>query len=144
MRGALAAVWRHKRFFALQALGAAAWLALALSWFWLPDSAVWGIALAAAQAIAVVAAAILLIRAALRFYARVGTQSGSGGRLPIALLAAVGVAAPYALIAWHPELPGFAAQTASLAIRFGLAFLIAVTAYLGIASLLAVSRSRSS
>jgi hypothetical protein len=140
MKEALATVWSHKRFLALQAAGVAAWIALALSWFWLPDSAVWGIALAAVLAIVIVAAAVWLVRAALRFYGRNGTERGSGAALQVALLAVAGVAAPYGLIAWHPELPGFAAQTASLALRFGVAFLIAVTAYLAIASLLAARR----
>ena len=141
MKHALAAVWHHKRFFALQATGVAAWTALALSWFWLPDSAVWGIALAVVQAILVALAALWLVRAALRFYARNRTGQASAGLPQIALLAIAGAALPYALVRWHPELPGFAAQTASLAIRFGLAFLIAVTAYLAILSALAARRS---
>jgi hypothetical protein len=143
MRDALTAVWSHKRFFALQAAGVAMWIALALSWFWLPDSAVWGIALGVVQAIVIVVAAVWLVRAALRFYRGNSTERGSGGALQIALLAIVGLAAPYALIAWRPELPGFAAQTLSLALRFGLAFVVAVTAYLAIVSLLAATRSRS-
>jgi hypothetical protein len=146
MKKALSAVWRHKRFFALQAAGVAAWVALALSWFWLPDSAVWALALAAVQAAAIVAAAVFLIRAALRYYGKnQATGSAGGAVVPrIALLAVIGAAAPWLLISWRPELPGVAAQTASLLVRFGLAFLIAVTAYLAIMSLLAAARSRSS
>jgi hypothetical protein len=44
---ALSVFWNHPGFFLLHAVADAVWIALALSWFWLPDSKVWGVALAA-------------------------------------------------------------------------------------------------
>ena len=58
---ALSAFWSHKRFWLLQTLALAIWTALALSWFWLPDSHVWGVALAAVQGVVVLAAGLWLL-----------------------------------------------------------------------------------
>ena len=146
---ALAVFWEHKRFWLIQSLALAAWTALALSWFWLPDSQVWGIVLAAVLGLVVILSGAWLIRKALMFYRR--AHSPSGGRrlgprllIDLALLAAIGVYLPYKLIGWHPILPGVALQTASLVIRFGAAYLLAVSAWLILASLLAEARVRSS
>ena len=46
---AMSVFWSHPGFFLLHALADAVWIALALSWFWLPDSKVWGLALAAVE-----------------------------------------------------------------------------------------------
>ena len=132
---ALTVFWRNKRFWLIQSLTAAAWTLLALSWFWLPDSAVWGVALAAVQGLAVIAGGVWLIRRSLVFYGKEHAPStGERNRaarllLDVALLAAIGVYVPYKLIGWHPLFPGLAMQTASLAIRFGAAFLLAVSAW---------------
>ena len=67
---ALSAFWSHKRFWLLQTLAIAIWTALALSWFWLPDSSLWGLALATVQGLAVLGGALWLIRTALVFYSR--------------------------------------------------------------------------
>ena len=40
------------------------------------------------------------------------------------------------LIGWHPQLHGFALQTTSLAVRFAIAYLLAMFAWLILASLL--------
>ena len=53
------------------------------------------------------------------------------------LLAAVGAYLPYVLIEWHPGVAGFALQTVSLGVRFLVAYVLAVTAWLTMASLLA-------
>jgi hypothetical protein len=53
------------------------------------------------------------------------------------LLAAIGAYLPYLLIGWHPGVAGFTLQTTSLAIRFGVAYLLAITSWLAMASLLA-------
>lgn len=52
-------------------------------------------------------------------------------------LVAVGAYLPHLLIGWHPRVAGLTMQTASLAIRFGLAYLLAVSAWLVLASLVA-------
>jgi hypothetical protein len=52
-------------------------------------------------------------------------------------LAVAGVYLPYKLIGWHPQISGLAMQTASLAVRFAIAYLLAVGAWLILASLLA-------
>jgi hypothetical protein len=142
-KSAVATVWRNKRFWLMQALAWAVWTSLALSWFWLPDSKVWGIALSVVQGLAVILLGFWLIKKSLAFYRR--EHSRFDGKPPIArllvdavLLIAGGVLAPYALIGWHPVLPSFAMQTASLVVRFGAAFLIAVSAWLILASLLAI------
>ena len=62
---ALSVIWSHKGFFLLHALADAVWIALALSWFWLPDSKVWGLALAAIEALFLILAAFWLIGRAL-------------------------------------------------------------------------------
>jgi len=50
---------------------------------------------------------------------------------------AAGVLLPFLLTQWHPELPGLAMQSISLAIRWALAASAAVTAWLFLAALLA-------
>jgi hypothetical protein len=203
---ALSAFWNHKRFWLLQTLAIAIWTALALSWFWLPDSRVWGIALAALQALVVIFGGVWLIGSTLLFYRRAhaGKDAGVGSiyreslrRLPAllvwaaifalalwaaarpkapawiwilpvilllplaaqvtveglrglyrmvwrprsllgaAVLAAAGAYLPYKLIGWHPQLGGLALQTVSLALRFAVAYLLAVSISLLLASLLA-------
>ena len=182
---ALAAVWSHKRFWLLQTLAIAAWAALALAWFWLPDSRVWGVALSVLLGVVVVAGGVWLIGAALSYYRSPGPMwpallvwmavfalavwgslllkapawiwivpailllqlalpMKSKGRarflLDSALLAGAGVYLPYKLIGWHPQLSGLAMQTASLAVRFLVAYLLAVGAWLILASLIAINR----
>jgi hypothetical protein len=209
---ALAVFWGHKRFFFFETLAIAAWTALALAWFWLPDSRVWGVALSALQGIVVIAAAAWLIGSALAFYRRAHAEKNvslgpicreSLQRVPAllvwmavfalamwaslqpkapawiwilpaivllplsaqvaaeglrglfrmawraryvpsaAVLVVAGTYIPYKLIAWHPQLSGLTMQTASLAVRFGLAYLLAVSAWLIMASLLAAIPARS-
>jgi hypothetical protein len=60
--------------------------------------------------------------------------------LQFALLAAIGAFLPYELIRWHPGLPGVALQTASLAVRFLVAYLLAMASWLILASLLTEGR----
>ena len=145
---AVALVWKNKRFWMLQILAWALWTSLALSWFWLPDSKVWGIALSVVQAMAVILTGFWLIRKTLAFYRREHGRFDT--KPPVArllldavLLIGVGVCAPYALIGWHPVLPSFAMQTVSLVVPFGAAFLIAVSAWLILASLLAIRSAGS-
>jgi len=193
---ALAVFWSHKRFWLLQTLAIAAWTALALAWFWLPDSRVWGVALSALQGVVVIAGGLWLIGTTLVFYQRahagedpsLGQISREGLRrvpalavwiavfalviwgspawrrmlvailllqmavpgralgpraklfLDTTVLACAGVYLPYKLIAWHPQLAGLAMQTASLAVRIAAAYLLAVGAWLILASLIANSR----
>jgi hypothetical protein len=56
-------------------------------------------------------------------------------------MAAAGFLLPMRLISWVPAFQSFGAQTASMIVRFGLAYAIALTAWLAIAA--AVRRSRS-
>jgi hypothetical protein len=140
-QAALVAFWSHKRFWLLHSLWIAAWTALALGWFWLPDSHAWGVALAVAQGVVVIAGAVWLIRRAMLFY---GPSAALKKALiqprlyvDLALLAAIGVYVPYKLIGWHPRLTGLGMQTASLAIRFLAAYLLGVSAWLIVAALLA-------
>jgi hypothetical protein len=202
---ALAVFWSHKQFLLLEALVCAAWTSLALSWFWLPDSHVWGVALAAVEGLVLIVAGLWLMAMTLLFYRK--AHSGQDVRLwPIcqeglhripallawalvftlalwlslrlkapvwiwfipaillippaaqlaaggfrglarmtwsaryfpdaAILAAAGAYLPYKLIGWHPQLHGLALQTTSLAVRFASAYLLAVIAWLMLASLL--------
>jgi hypothetical protein len=140
-KAALAAVWNHKRFWLQQSLGFAVWTALALSWFWLPDSHVWGLALTLAQGLAVIVVGVCLIRGALVFY---GAAPGitTAIRRPrfyanLLILAIIGAVAPYKLATWRPPVTGLAMQTASLSIRFAAAYALAVTAWLALAALIA-------
>ena len=55
---ALWALWTHPGFFILHALADAVWITLALSWFWLPDSKVWGLALAAIELVFLIITAL--------------------------------------------------------------------------------------
>ena len=150
---ALSVLWSHPGFFLLHALADAVWIALALSWFWLPDSKVWGLALAVIEALFLIVAALWLIRRALVFYRRAqATEDVTLIRaIPILILrpwilpAAVilGIYLPYKLIGWHPQLSGLQMQTTSLGVRFLVAFLMVVTSWLTLASLLAAGRRRS-
>ena len=202
---ALAVFWSHKQFLLLEALVCAAWTALALSWFWLPDSHVWGVALAAVEGVALIVAGLWLMAMTLLFYwkAHAGTdlslrpicreslhrvpallawalvfalalwlslrlkapvwiwiipaillippaaQLAAGGFRGLArmtwsaryfpdaaILAVAGAYLPYKLIGWHPQLHGLALQTTSLAARLAIAYLLAVIAWLILASLL--------
>ena len=139
---ALAVFWTNKRFWLFYSLGVAAWILLALSWFWLPDSTVWGILLSAVHGLVVIGSALWLIRKALRFYNNAhGGCTWKALRRPrlypsLLLLALIGSYIPYKLIGWHPQLPGFTLQTASLIIRFTTAYLLAVSAWLILASLM--------
>jgi hypothetical protein len=81
-RRALTAVWSHKGFWIAQTLMVALWLALAMGWFWLPDSKTWGVAMSAVGAIPVVAGAALLLGSAFLFYGRV--HSGGDARFTAA------------------------------------------------------------
>jgi len=203
---AVAVFWSHKQFWLFQSVAIAAWTALALSWFWLPDSRVWGIAMSALLGIVVIVGASWLIGTALMFYSRAHAGADLGLRsiyrgalrrvpallvwmavfalaiwaslrpkapawiwiipvillLPLAAqittkglrglfrmvwrvryfpaalaLAAAGAYVPYKLIGWHPQFPGLAMQTASLAVRFAVAYMLAVGAWLILASLAA-------
>jgi len=179
---ALAAVWSHKRFGILQTLAIAAWAALALAWFWLPDSRVLGVALSVLLGVIVVGGGLWLIGAALSYYQtqdpvwrripaivlwmaalalamkapgwiwmlpailllQLALPMKSKGRarflLDTALLAGAGVYLPYKLVGWHPQFSGLAMQTASLTVRFLVAYLLAVGAWLILASLIAINR----
>jgi hypothetical protein len=157
---ALSVFWSHPGFFLLHAIADAVWIALALSWFWLPDSKVWGIALAAIEALFLILAAFWLIGKALKFYRRAHASEDVALRqtpwlllratpililrpwsLPLAAL--LGVYLPYKLIEWHPQVAGLQMQTTSLAIRFLAAFLMVVTSWLALASLLAAAPKKS-
>jgi len=150
---ALWVLWTHPGFFLLHALADAVWIALALSWFWLPDSKVWGLALAAIELVFLIVAALWLIRRALLFYRRAHANEGVTliREIPILILrpwllpAAVvlGIYLPYKLISWHPQLSGLQMQSTSLAIRFLVAFLMVVTSWLMLASLLAAAPRKS-
>ena len=67
-RLAVAAVWGNKGFWIAQTLVVALWLALAVGWFWLPDSKTWGVAMSVLGAIPVVVGAALLLGSAFVFY----------------------------------------------------------------------------
>jgi hypothetical protein len=194
---AVAVFWSHKRFFLFYGLAVGAWIALALAWFWLPDSRVWGVVLSALLGIVVIVGGLWLIAAALLFYQHPGpiwrdslrrvpallvwgavlalavwaspawiwiipavlllplaaqvTAEGIRGLFrmvwrvryfPAAvLLAAAGAYLPYELIGWHPQVAGLAMQTASLAVRLAAAYLLAVSAWLVLASLVARVRA---
>ena len=142
---ALAVVWSRKHFLLFEALGWAAWTALALSWFWLPDSHVWGLALTAAVAVGVLFSGVLLVRRALTFYGESNTPLAIVRTailrprfyFDLALLLMIGIYVPYKLSGWHPPLPGLTLQTASLLLRFLAAYVLAVSAWLILASLMA-------
>jgi hypothetical protein len=190
---ALSVFWSHKRFWLLQTLAIAAWMALALAWFWLPDSRVWGVVLSALLGVVVIGGGLWLIGAALVYYRNPGpiwreslrripalfvwialfalaiwaslkapgwtwmlpailllqlalplkSQGRARFLLDTALLVGAGVYLPYKLIGWHPQLSGLAMQTASLAVRFLLAYLLAVGAWLILASLIVTFRRRA-
>jgi hypothetical protein len=153
--------WNHKGFLILHAFADAIWIGLALAWFWLPDSKVWSVAVAALAAPLLLLAAWWLIARALLFYRR--AHAGEELRLrnapflllratPVLILrpwvllvvAILGAYVPYKLIGWHPQLSGLAMQSTSLAVRFGIAFLLVVTSWLTLASLLAARPAKSS
>ena len=157
---ALSIFWSHKGFFLLHAFADAVWIALALSWFWLPDSKVWGLALAAVEALLLILAALWLIGKALLFYRRAHASEALALRqtpwlliraTPVLILrpwslpvvALFGIYLPYKLVGWHPQLAGLQMQTTSLAIRFLVAFLMVVTSWLMLASLLAAAPRKS-
>ena len=202
-REAVAVFWSHKRFLFFQMVAIGAWMALALAWFWLPDSRLWGVALSALLAVVVIGGGLWLIGAALLFYSKAHagldlpawrdslrrvpallvwgavlalaiwgsmrpkapawiwivpavillplaeqvTADGIRGLFRIVwraryfptavVLIIAGAYLPYVLIGWHPQLTGLAMQTTSLAVRFAAAFLLAVSAWLILASLIA-------
>ena len=150
---ALWVLWTHPGFFLLHALADAVWIALALSWFWLPDSKVWGLALAVVELLFLMVAAVWLIRRALLFYRRAHANEDVTliREIPILILrpwslpaaAVLGIYLPYKLISWHPQLSGLQMQSTSLAIRFLVAFLMVVTSWLLLASLLAAAPRKS-
>jgi hypothetical protein len=150
---ALWVLWTHPGFFLLHALADAVWIALALSWFWLPDSKVWGLALAAVELVFLIVAALWLIRRALLFYRRAHANEDVTliREIPILILrpwllpaaAVLGIYLPYKLISWHPQFSGLQMQTTSLGVRFLVAFLMVVTSWLMLASLLAAAPRKS-
>jgi hypothetical protein len=139
-RAALADLFRARGFWLTHAAAFALWTALALSWFWMPDSSAGWLALSAAQALLVAAALVWLLRRTMRFYGAGALRRALGSPrfyLDIAVLAALGAWIPYKLLTWRPAVTGLPAQTASLTIRFGMAFLLAVTAILAFSALTA-------
>ena len=140
---ALAVFWMHKRFWFFSSLAAAGWTMLALSWFWLPDSSIWGVVWSTAQGLIVIFGGLWLARMDFVFYSKAhGGSSWKAILRPrfyasLALVAAIGIYIPYKLIGWHPPFSSFAMQTASLIVRFALAYLIAVSAWLILVSLFA-------
>jgi hypothetical protein len=147
-KAAVAVVWKNKGFALIQIFAWAVWTALALSWFWLPDSKVWGVALSFAQGLAVILGGFWLMKTPFVFYRREHACSDGKPGLPrlllgAVLLVAIGVCAPYKLIGWRPVFSSFAAQTVSLVIRFGAGLLIAVSAWLMLASLLGTGSAGS-
>jgi hypothetical protein len=150
---ALWVLWTHPGFFILHAFADAVWIALALSWFWLPDSKVWGIALGAIEALLLIAAALWLIGRALAFYRKAHANENVTliRAIPVLILrpwllpaaALLGIYLPYKLIGWRPHVAGLQMQTTSLAIRFLAAFLLTVTSWLLLASLLAATPRKS-
>ena len=150
---ALSVFWNHKGFFVLHALADAVWIALAVSWFWLPDSKMWSVGVAAIAAPVLVLAALWLVAWALLFYRRAHATEGVTliRAIPILILrpwslpaaAVLGIYLPYKLIAWHPQFSGLQMQSTSLAIRFLVAFLMVVTSWLMLASLLAAAPRKS-
>ena len=109
-----------------------------------PPLLVWaafgGVALLLLPRWAWLAIALLLLPVAARITAK-GAHTAWSARyfVQFAILAVVGVLAPALLIGWHPGLPGVALQTASLAARFVVAYLLAITSWLVLASLLSAS-----
>jgi hypothetical protein len=93
---ALAVVWRHKAFFAAQALAVALWAAVAMSWFWLPDSKTWGIAMSALQVWPVILGAAWLIATTFVFYRR----AYAGEDVRLAAVYREGLRRSPALLAW--------------------------------------------
>jgi hypothetical protein len=140
-KAALEAVWRNKRFWLVQSLLFAVWTAAALSWFWLPDSSVSGLALSAGLGISVLISGAWLKRRSVVFYGPSTSLRRAHLRprlyADLVLLAAPGANVPYKLIGWHPRLAGLGMQTASLVVRFIAAYLLAVSAWLILASLVA-------
>jgi hypothetical protein len=202
---AIAVVWSHKGFCVLQALAFALWAALAMGWFWLPDSQSWTVVLSAVLIVPILWIAIWLIAATFVFYrqahagddcrlsrvygeawrrspallawaaililalwlalrpsaprwiwiavpmlllplgARIATEGLAGAFenvwglryfVQFVLLAAIGAFLPWGMIVWRPTLPGIALQSASLAARFLIAYLLAMSSWLIMASLL--------
>jgi hypothetical protein len=81
-RRALTAVWTNRGFWIAQTLMVALWLAVAVGWFWLPDSKTWDLVMSAVGAIPVVAGAALLLGSPFVFYGR--AHSGGDARLSAA------------------------------------------------------------
>ena len=146
-RDALAVLWRHKRtWLALSATGAVL-LALSVAWSWIPDTRTAGVVLSFLSIPALAFGWARWIAATFAFYRRI--HSAQTWRLPLrffpsagALIAAA-VYRPRLLISWRPLLEGLTVETISLTLRFSLAYLVAITAWLLLASLAARLQAES-
>ena len=111
------------------------WWVLFYWWLGLPLSGFAGMAAVVVGGMVLAGAAGVMGRQSLTLYR---VDDGKAGRLPLsgafwlgaALFALAGVAAPWWLIYWVPGVSGLAAQAASAALRFAVAVLLFVTAWL--------------
>lgn len=102
----------------------AVWCGLAWWWLSLPVASALDVAL-----VGLVGAAALALPAWLFWRARRNFKvPGVWAALPLAVL--IGFGAPWLLVRWVPELPGFAAQASSAGVRFALAAVCFVGAWL--------------
>lgn len=117
------AAWKRPLAMLEQAVGLAA---LGVVWYWwlgIAESSTLRFLLSLLVLAAIVGGLWLLVR---RGRARLSGPL-AGPALVAALLFAMSLAAAYYLIWWVPEVSGLRAQTASVAVRFGAAFLLVVT-----------------
>ncbi|MBI1786816.1 MAG: hypothetical protein HYR60_04585 [Acidobacteria bacterium] len=105
-----------------------------------PEVAIWialAIATLALSKLQLLALALLVVAGLIRLRLPLRFLPGCVGLL------AAGAGLPYLLVHWHPLLAGLALQTASLALRFTCAYLVAVSAWLLLASLAGRLRAES-
>ncbi|MEZ5403312.1 MAG: hypothetical protein R2729_26770 [Bryobacteraceae bacterium] len=123
-------VFDHPVLIAEQALGFAA--IGGVFWWWLgfPESGTAALLLSIAALVLMIAGVVALVRRA-RAKLAGAPANGSDGIVSLMLLIAA-LAAAYYLVWWVPDLTGFGAQAVSMAIRWGVAYLAVLLAWLNL------------
>jgi hypothetical protein len=132
----IARVFRHPTLIAEQAIGYALLGAAFYWWLGFPESGIFALLLSLAAIALIAAGAVLLARHARACFPATASGSCVDGIVSLLLLLAA-LAAAYFLVWWIPGIESFRGQAASMAVRWGIAYLLVVIAWL---NLLAASK----
>ncbi len=131
------------RVFLEQAAGIAAILGVLYWWTGLPEATGLQVALSFAVLLVSIAAFVLLARRGIRAL-RPASPLGIPGWIGVILAFLMGLRFVTWIVWWVPETGSFGAQAASMVLRFGLGYFVAVAAWAGLLRAIASGMPRSS